>query len=233
MIFYIPLTPFRVGFCYMCNMYIDEINKMIYIPKKLPRRCIAPYVYIVAGKKNKLTIQELLQDMNYENTQYNRRCLNKYIMEIIDLGILSGKQSELNTYIFNKEGLKLKPGEYYICDFNNIKQVLNIKDKCNRIDLAGYYGILCSTINHKTKVGSCFISKLCDISGLNKSTVLKYNKILEDNKLIYMIHSTTKGKPNYYGMADDFDCVVKEAYKAGVFIPEDIFKVFINHKQLY
>lgn len=206
---------------------------MIYIPKGLPLKYVAPYVYIVANQYNKLTTQELLSGMKYENNQYNRRWLNKYITAMIDEKILSGELVGSNTYKFRKKHIDLKPGEYYICEFDDIQQILNIEDKCNRLDLAGYYGILCSTINNKSKVGHCYLSKLCELSELNKGTVVKYNKILEDNKLIYMIHSTTKGKPNYYGRVNDFDLVVKEAYKAGVFIPEDIFKTFIEYKQLY
>lgn len=206
---------------------------MIYIPKTLPPKYVAPYVYIVANQYNKLTTQELLSNMKYENNQYNRRWLNQYIEDMINKKVLNGAVVKSNTYKFKKKHVDLKPGEYYLCEFDDIQQILNIEDKCNRLDLVGYYGVLCSTINNKSKVGYCFLSKLCELSGLNKSTVIKYNKILEDNKLIYMIHSTTKGKPNYYGKIDNFDCVVQEAYKAGVFIPEDIFKTFIEYKQLY
>ena len=209
---------------------------MIYIPKKLPLKYVAPFSfihYLMTYKGNKLTTQEILKSMNYENTQYNRRWLNKAITFMIDDGILDGTLSDLNTYQFNKKRKKFNSTTFYSCEFKDIKRILTIEDKCNRLDLAGYYGFLCSTINNKTKVGNSFLSTICEKADLNKATVLKYNRILEEHHLIYMIHSTTKGKPNYYGRADDFDSVVREAYKAGVFIPKNIFDAFIEYKQLY
>ena len=209
---------------------------MLYIPKKLPCRYIVPFSYIqhmLAYKGNQLTTQEILYNMDYENNQYNRKWLNQAIISMIGMKVLNGSLLEQNKYEFKREKVDLKSKEYYSCEFSELKQIMQLKEKCNRIDLAGYYAILSSTINYKTKVGNSFISTLCDMTGLNKVTVVKYNKLLEDNKLIYMIHSSTKGKPNYYGKIDDFDRVVKAAYKAGLYIPKETFDLFIKYKQLY
>ena len=208
---------------------------MIYIPKGLPRKCIAPFAYIqflISSRGTNITTQEILYSMNYDNTQYNRRWLNKSISYMIDNGIIPGELVSQNSYQFKKEHMDLKPGQYYICEFKEIQRILNLEEDCNKIDLAGYYGTLISTISYKYKEGHCYLSVLSDMAEISIDTVSKYNKILENNKFIYMIHSTIKGKPNYYGLYDDYDSVVKAAHKAGLWIPKDVYKKFKEYKEL-
>lgn len=177
---------------------------MIYIPYTLPLKCIAPFVYII---KYKGTVQQLLQRMGYENTQFNRRWFNNSIKEITDAKALNAALIKTNTYEFST--IQYNPGTYYSCDFKAIDLIMHLDEKCNKIDLAGYYAILMSTVNTKTKAGHNFISTLSGRTGLCKKTILRYNKILEDYKLIYMIHSTVKGQPNYYGAYNDSPNIIK------------------------
>lgn len=208
---------------------------MIYVPKGLPRKCVAPFAYIqylISSRGTKITTQEILYSMNYDNTQYNRKWLNESINYMLDNKIISGKLIEQNSYQFDKKHMKLEPGKYYMCEFKEIRRILSLEEGCNKIDLVGYYGILVSTISYKYKEGHCFLSVLSNMAKVSKDTISKYNKILEDNRFIYMVHSTIKGKPNYYGLYDDYDYVVRAAYKAGLWLPKNVYNKFKEYNQL-
>lgn len=164
--------------------------------------------------------------MNYENTEYNRRWLNNLIKEMDNKKALHIRQLKQNTYIFNN--IEYDPGTFYQCDFKDIQRILKLEDNCNKLKLAGYYAILSSTINNKTKVGNCYSSVLCKKTGLSKKTLCTYNKILEDHKIIFMIHSTIKGKPNYYGLAENYNYVIKEAQDAGLWLPRKYWDPYME-----
>ena len=202
---------------------------MIYIPRELPIKCIAPFSYILVLMRHRskiLTTQEILYSMNFKNTEYNRRWLNDCIKRI---GILKGiniNKIDQNKYEFKI--VKYKPGTFYQCDFKDIQRILKLENSCNKLTLAGYYAILSSTINNKTRVGNCYSSVLCKKTGLSKKTLCTYNKILEDHKIIFMIHSTIKGKPNYYGLAENYNYVIKEAQDAGLWLPRKYWDPYME-----
>ena len=176
---------------------------MIYISKELPRKYIAPFAFIrhmVTYKGNKLTTQEILERMGWKNTQHKRKWMNDCIQDMLDKKLLKGYLIEQNRYFFHTKNVTYEPGTFYSCDFKDIEIIMRLNDKVNNVDLAGYYAALVSTINHNNGVGHASVSQLEQITGLSRRFIYKYNKILEDHELIYMVHSKNQGKPNYYGL---------------------------------
>ena len=186
---------------------------MLYIPRNIPIKCVAPLAYIcflIKYKGSELTTQEILFRMNYENNEYNRRWLNTRISQLADTKAIHAEGVGLNRYKF--KAVKYAPGTFYQCDFKDIERIMRISDQCNNADLAGYYAVLCSTINKATRVGHFKINSLVTLSGVNRATILKYNRILEEHKIIYIVHSRKKGVANYYGLYEDKKKVDGEAF---------------------
>ena len=186
---------------------------MLYIPKKLPLKCIAPFSFILVLMKYRdsvLTTQEILRSMKFKNTEYNRKWLNECIEDISATRSLDIKKISQNTYEFKI--IKYEPGTFYQCEFKDIERILNFEDGCNKLILAGYYATLISTIDSRTKVGKCYLSVLSKKIGISKKSIFTYNKILEDHEIIFMIHSKIKGKPNYYGLPENSDLITKKFY---------------------
>ena len=170
---------------------------MIYIPKDLPKKYSSIYIYTVSHiiYNNRITTNELISKMKLNNTQHNRKLINDCIQYILDNGLLTGSKLCNNKYELYNIEIDLKSGKYYSVDYDDINKIINIKDKCNRLDLIDYYIYLVSTINYHTKVGFTSIKTLSKRCGISTVTICKYNKILKDNNIIHMVSS---GKSNRY-----------------------------------
>lgn len=106
----------------------------------------------------------------------------------------------------------------YAVDYYDIDMIMHVPEKCNRLDLVDYYVTLIDTINYHTHTGFTSIetlSKKCDIAPF---TIVKYNKILRDNGIIYMVTSKKQGISNRYGLFKYRFEILKEAEKAGLIV---------------
>ena len=95
-------------------------------------------------------------------------------------------------------------------------KLLNLPIKSNRLSIATYYIILRNTINYYTHVGYTSQYKLMQYANISKLTIIKYNKILEDHEIIYMVHSKKKNIHNRYGLYEYKADVIKAAKAAGI-----------------
>lgn len=168
---------------------------MIYVPKNLPSKYSAIFIYATGT----VTTKQLIKSMRLNDTQHTRKLVNDCIMYLLDQGILSGKKICQNKYELYRPKMDLKVGAYYSVDYDDINAIMDIKDKCNRLDLIDYYLVLTSTINYHTRVGFTSIATLSGMCGLTPATVNKYNKILIKNKIIYIKPSRRQGVTNRYG----------------------------------
>ena len=184
----------------------------MYIPNNLPLDYVVPYVYI-NNKYNKsiITVTELLNDMNLKNTTTNRRWLNNIIQLMIDnkwINALKIKNSKYELY----ERYKLSPKSFKSYSFKDINTLMHI-DGYDTVALVKYYIILVRTINYKTRVGCHSLNSLSEESGYNVLTLIKYNKLLEDNHIIYYVRFKNKMICNRYGLYGDRDLIDIEANK--------------------
>lgn len=123
-------------------------------------------------------------------------------------------------------------GEYYtVIKRDEVHKIMNIENKMDKFKLLRYFitclRTLCRTQGTKIKkgiVGFMPIEYLCDLMGVSFDTnfklLLQYNKVLEDNKIMYIYHHqnmrrTIKGQvhslPNHYGRYEDMDEIIKYA----------------------
>lgn len=152
-------------------------------------------------------------DIISQNTQQK---IISGINNLSDIGLLRILKAEKPHYIIDTSNLIFDSNEegFLTIDCDEIYRVAEA-DKDN-FKLLKYLVIMLSTLSSKTTVcanskivknviGNCTIEKLCLLSGVNERTAHKYNKILEDNKIIYIYRfasrsvKTNKYPTNIYG----------------------------------
>lgn len=185
-------------------MYIDG---MMYVPKNLPKKYSAIFIYVVAEAmyNNVITTKHLIMKMKLNDTQHTRKLVNTCIEYILNNEVLNGKRLCMNKYeIYNKE-VDLSSGNYYSVEYSDISKIIDITDQCNRLDLIDYYLVLNSTINYYSGIGFTSIATLSERCGITEATICKYNKLLVKNRIIYMKPSRKQGASNRYCHYKDID----------------------------
>ena len=185
-------------------MYIVD---MIYIPKNLPKKYSAVFIYVVAEAiyNNVVTTKQLIMKMKLNDTQHTRKFINTCIGYMLDNEIVDGKKLSMNKYEIYRKEVNLKSGKYYSVEYSDISKIIDIPDQCNRLDLIDYYLVLSSTINYYSKIGFISIATLSERCGITEATICKYNKILVKNKIIYIRPSRKQGVSNRYCHYKDID----------------------------
>ena len=86
-----------------------------------------------------------------------------------------------------------------------ISNIFNISCNEDKIKIFRYFITIIGSIDYKTKVGSMSIDYLAKKSDISPKTAIAYNKLLEDNKIIYIKHGRgkytengIKTEPNFY-----------------------------------
>ena len=126
--------------------------------------------------------------------------------------------------------------EYYtVIKRDEVHKIMNIQNKMDKFKLLRYFitclRTLCRTQGTDIKkgiVGFMPQEYLCELMGVSFDTnfklLLQYNKVLEDNKIMYIYHHqnvrrTVKGQihslPNHYGRYEDMDEIIKYATNYG------------------
>lgn len=125
---------------------------------------------------------------------------------------------------------------FVIITDDEIRKILNIKFNGHIETVFRYYCVIISTLNNydHSDVGSMALYIIRDlIDSVNtEMTQLKYNKLLEENRLLYIHHNNFlvhKGKsieaiPNFYGRYEDKDKVDEVATKKYAAIKNPVHK---------
>lgn len=161
------------------------------------------------------------------NSRWVKHTIHSGIEELVNNGIVSVKQT-LNTHdkIFDLSSLHISKDsdkKFIVVELSEIQAILN---GCgvNKYSILRYFILLIGTFNPNITVflseldqasrilSTMPIEYLCKLTGLSKSTILTYNKILEDLQIIYIYHAadyyrtdphTIKSPPNVYGRYRD------------------------------
>lgn len=190
----------------------------------------------------------------------NRRKLD-YIKcglnELIENKVINSIYEIKGNYILDCSNLWIDTNNsnYTIITFNEVIKIFEIEN-VNNFSLLRYFIFFIGTISNKITVylengeyknhviGNFTIEYLSQLSGISKRTIIEYNKILEDNKLIYINRqndfiineeNNIKQLPNVYGRFKDIQYIntfannqkkFKESYK---YVKNNIEK--INNKR--
>ena len=99
---------------------------------------------------------------------------------------------------------------------------LQTEENVDNLKLLRYFTMLMRTVNGKDSVGYKSLDHLAKLTNISKKSVITYNKILEDNEIIYIYHhdmiystgnDTISSLPNHYGRYADKNKI--EAYALG------------------
>lgn len=170
------------------------------------------------------------------------------LMELVNNKIIEIQYVTRNDFII--DGSKLftntKNGNFVKISCDSIRIVLD-SGHINSCDILRYLLVLLGTIDpeiivelnneisKKNVVSKAPLSRLMELSGFAKSTILTYNKILEDLNLIYIaranVYSISQSgnvttANNIYGRACDAEYIKKYALEAHQIRHEQAFKVF-------
>lgn len=129
-----------------------------------------------------LTTFALVEEYNI-NTDKKRRAIVRAFNSLIEKNIISVTKKN-NSWIVDLN--KIEPKEryffrVYISDMNKI-----FKD--GNINLFKYYCIIMSSLNSKTRKARIPITMLSEQCNFSKMTIMRYNKILEDMKILDISH---------------------------------------------
>lgn len=186
--------------------------------------------------------------INYDMISYNlcgTVSPSRYIMNgvkeginnLIDMGLVSIVNKFSNcSYEVDLSKCFSEENDYFSLVFDNeIKGIMNLGTKADKFSLLNYFVHLIGTFDmskgvyddieyckYKTGIiGYMTIDYLARLSGFGKNTtqVKRYNKILEDNQLIYIYRHTEyidkngdfKSLPNVYGRYCDKSNIIKYA----------------------
>lgn len=146
--------------------------------------------------------QLLYRIMNDINCFKNRRKLD-YIKcglnELLENKVINSIYESKGNYVLDcsKLWINTEIENYTVITFNEVKKIFQI-DNVNNFSLLRYFIFLIGTISNKITVylengeyknhvvGNYTIGYLSRLSGIGKRTIIEYNKMLEDNELIYI-----------------------------------------------
>lgn len=173
----------------------------------------------------------------FGTTDISDRITNNIIYAIrglIQKNVINASKQQNSVYCIDTRSLRTDCTEekYIVIEHKDIKKIVLSDYKC-KFQLLRYYLCLLSTVNssvlvrldngtQKSNVVGWQTQKhLSDISALSPSTVIRFNKILEDLKLIYicrscdfsLIHGELSRIPNVYGRYCDKEYIQKYAYE--------------------
>lgn len=213
--------------CVISNKDIDSKSLFMYI---CFRNIMAKHKDIYFTSKD-ILVYELLN--SYTNAS---RKLDSDFTSGIDGLITTGmikKVKNINNvdFIINLSKLHINDGEYYITVTSDEVGKIILSKTNSKFDLLRYYLCLIGTFNnsknveekYRGKIGGMTIEYFSEELGIAKSTIIRYNKTLEDLKLIHIIryneltynktNDEFKDLPNSYSRYCDME--LHEEYAKG------------------
>lgn len=142
------------------------------------------------------------------------------IQRLIDRGVFSG--SCISDDVYSLERYEL-PKYYATIDYEDIKLILDSQNK-SRYAVIRYLCALIGSFNNKIKIGGRTniigtqkISYYQHLLNINSRTIIRYNALLEELKVIYVAHVSGKDgeTQNIYGRYGDQDLVDQYVGKGG------------------
>ena len=130
--------------------------------------------YLLCGELNKDTKDIILKRINNEIKQL----IKQKKIDLID--------SRVKEYIISSKNILNSSDNFVVIYENELHKIFNVSSKVNCFELFRYFLNIVSTINQDTKCWGTNIDTLAKKSFIHINTALAYNKILEDNKLIYI-----------------------------------------------
>lgn len=214
------------------------------------------------------TIQQITYHLT-GNVDYlkSRNRMTDYIKcglnELIENNVVSKIEETQKHYILDCSNLWIDTefAHYTIMTFDEVKKIFSVKNTNNFL-LLRYFIILISTISSKITVylengeyknrvvGNFTIDYLSEISGISERTIIEYNKILEEIKLIYIYRqkdfviddkNNIKQLSNIYGRYSDIEYIKtfatnqKKHHESYRYVKNNISKVNNNRRlaQMY
>ena len=212
-----------------CGIEWDDpdiiLSKEIVRDSTLNDEAFLAYVAIRALQQGRYVLTSLNQmyyklvaDCNSEKEQKNRKLREKISRgfdELLDCNLIEIVHSALDQFTLECSKIALyvknvkKTKEVFVpLTLEEIRIIMNIPN-IQVEKLLRYFAILKSTININTHVGFTGTEKLAAWTNISRKTVYEFNKILEEKKLIYIVHgksfnSKKSGRlitiPNYYSL---------------------------------
>lgn len=180
------------------------IPNYVYKDLTLSDKEIVCYLAIYSLCKGKFTNENYISTECVELQIYGTRT-NKSIGDSLDLlifkGIIDGEK--LTDTIYKISGDSFDSNDYFaILPYDSFISLMHSNYK-NKDQLLRYY---CWLLGSRTnKVGNQKISYFAKVMECSERTIIRYNQILEDMKLIYIKRVTLKNQhgANIYGLLSD------------------------------
>lgn len=129
-------------------------------------------------------------------TKTEESLIHKGLNELIDKKIISVVCKLTDTeYIVNVSNINKASKLFVSVNTSDVRKIMNISTKINKFTLLRYYITLLSTFKvdkseTSGKVGYMSQSYIKGLAGISIPTMNKYNKVLEDNKIIFIEKSS-------------------------------------------
>ena len=211
----------------MCKNKIIFLKNGVLENKEMSDYDIAVYVslrnlYAGYGEEVLIDVDTILYDLYSDDfTKVGRKVkenFRKAIEHLGELGIIEIVIDLLRgRYIINMNNLYFEANAQN--PFTTVRKeevrkmfTLQTEENVDNLKLLRYFIMLMRTVNGKDSVGYKSLDHLAKLANISKKSVITYNKILEDNEIIYiyhhdMIYSTgndaISSLPNHYGRYAD------------------------------
>ena len=218
----------------MCKNKTIFLKNEILEDKEMSDYDIAVYVslrnlYASYSEEVLIDVDTILYDLYGDDfTEVGRKVkenFRKAIEHLGELGIIEIVRDLLRgRYIINMNNLYFEANAqnpFTTVRKEEVRKMLTLQTKENvdNLKLLRYFIMLIRTVNGKDGVGFMSLDHLAKLTNISKKTVITYNKILEENEIIYMYHhdmiystgnDTISSLPNHYGRYRDKNKI--EAY---------------------
>lgn len=150
--------------------------------------------YLIYGRKPKRK--------EYDNIQAGFK-------ELIDSGVIQiTEQLSQTEYVCNLYALYLKPNTEYFCViyYDELHKIMNLDVKTDKFKLFRYFVCIVSCFNFSKNIDEIYRGKICGVSVdsicslIPKTTALRYNDILEENKIIFIFRFDDFLLSDYWGI---------------------------------
>ncbi len=187
---------------------------------KLSNEAVITYIFLEALTYSTnyesviFTITQLadqIHDRTTSRTVYNKTSAT--LDEIFDNGYLDVVKVTSCCWRIYMTSYAEFPNGYIVIDMKQIRELMTDKSIKVKSGLIRYYLLILSSIKADTKVGTYDREWFCKIIGVKPETISRYNKILEDKKLIYIYHSANFLISNTYGRYEDKELIRIEGEK--------------------
>lgn len=142
--------------------------------------------------------------------------IRKGLNSLIESETISCIESIKDNYVLDGSTCKcdISKGNFTMIQLEELHKIM----ETNNLDLLRYFVNLMGTVNADTKAWHMSQNDMCECWDMNFVTIDKYNKILEEMKLIYIHRPNARKKDgtfhkvnNSYGRFIDKDCIIADA----------------------